>query len=169
MAFEPVQNYFQQQQLQDRIQLFDRDTESVKEAATWLGTALGSIAKSIVFEIDDRLLMVVCSSDDRIDPLKYEMQFGCDPIMLPDNQVYDKIGHQVGGVCPFVLPDIVDVYLDMTLRRFPRVYPAAGSRNSVIGLTPDELFTHSGAISWKYLCQGSDEYGRSNFHPSQLR
>ncbi|MGY4105387.1 YbaK/EbsC family protein [Ignavigranum ruoffiae] len=169
MAFEPVAKYFSQVNLDNRIQRFARNTESVEEAAEWVGTDLGSIAKSIIFYHGDRLVMVVCSSDDKIDSDKFQLHFGIPAEMLEDEKVFDRVGHVVGGVCPFNLPDDVDVYLDMSLRRYPWVYPAAGSRDTVIRLSPEELFTHSGAKSWKYLAVGSDHYGRNDLHFSQIK
>ena len=42
----------------------------------------------------------------------------------------------------------VRTYLDGSLRRFDRVYPACGSSSSAIGLTCDELYAASGAEGW---------------------
>lgn len=45
----------------------------------------------------------------------------------------------MGGVYPFGVTEGCDVYFDESLRRFDTVYPACGSSNSAIALTPDEL------------------------------
>jgi prolyl-tRNA editing enzyme YbaK/EbsC (Cys-tRNA(Pro) deacylase) len=42
----------------------------------------------------------------------------------------------------------VRVFLDVSLRRFATVFPAAGSGNSAIELTVPELETASGAEGW---------------------
>lgn len=164
MAFEPVYQYFKQKGLDNRITLFERATQNVAEAATWLNTSLGSIAKSIVFDLDHRLIMVVCSSDEKINMRKFVAHFGKEAPLLADQKVPELVGHVVGGVCPFNLPANIEVYLDMSLRRFDFVYPAAGSRNSAIQLTPDELEIHSLAKSWVYLTEGDDQFGRHSFH-----
>ena len=57
-------------------------------------------------------------------------------------------GHAVGGVCPFALPEGVKVYLDISLKRFETVFPACGSANSAIELTPEKLYEISGAERW---------------------
>ena len=54
------------------------------------------------------------------------------------------------------LKDGVKVYLDVSLKRFETVFPAAGSSNSAIELTPDELFKISGALSWEDLCKSRE-------------
>ncbi|NLL50572.1 MAG: YbaK/EbsC family protein, partial [Eubacteriaceae bacterium] len=43
------------------------------------------------------------------------------------------------GVCPFALPDEVQVYLDISLQRFERVFPAAGTAASAVDITVKAL------------------------------
>ena len=62
-------------------------------------------------------------------------------------------GHEIGGVCPFGVKPDVRVYLDESLKRFDRVYPACGSANSAIGLTIPELEKCSGFLSWIDVCK----------------
>lgn len=59
--------------------------------------------------------------------------------MIPVDEVEKLIGHAVGGVCPFAVNEGVPIYFDESLRRYEYVYPAAGSSNSVVKLTLDEL------------------------------
>ena len=49
--------------------------------------------------------------------------------MLSPDEAIAFTGHAVGGVCPFALPAGVPVYLDVSLKRFDVVYPAAGLIN----------------------------------------
>ena len=59
-----------------------------------------------------------------------------------------KVFVKPGGVCPFCAKDGVRVYLDESLKRFDIIYPAAGSSNSAVRLTVDELLTLSNALGW---------------------
>ena len=68
--------------------------------------------------------------------------------MISPAEVEEKTGHPVGGVCPFAAKEGVRVFLDISLRRFTTVFPAAGSPNSAIELTPDELESLSGSVAW---------------------
>ena len=68
--------------------------------------------------------------------------------MLPADALVDRIGFPAGGVCPFGVQPGVRVFLDVSLRRFATVFPAAGSGNSAIELTVPELETASGAEGW---------------------
>ena len=71
----------------------------------------------------------------------------------------ERIGHAVGGVCPFALPEDVKTYLDVSLKRFDTVFPAVGSAASAIELTCDELEHCCGAnfVEWVDVCKGWQE------------
>ena len=65
------------------------------------------------------------------------------------------IGHDPGGVCSFALPEGVRTYLDVSLRRFGTVFPAAGSANSAIEMSCEELERcSSGFAGWVDVCRG---------------
>lgn len=68
--------------------------------------------------------------------------------MLSPDQVSERTGFPVGGVCPFLAPEGTKVYLDESLRRFEIVYPAAGSRNSAVKVNLKELERASRAEKW---------------------
>ena len=71
-----------------------------------------------------------------------------------NKEVAELTGHAVGGVCPFAVNEGVQVYLDLSLRRFDTVFPAAGSSNSAIELTCDELARYSNSLGWVDVCKG---------------
>ena len=73
-------------------------------------------------------------------------------------QVLELVGHPVGGVCPFAIEnETVKTYLDVSMKRFETVFPAAGSGNSAIELTCAELEDYSGAAGWVDVCKGWEE------------
>lgn len=63
--------------------------------------------------------------------------------MLTFDEACAFTGHAPGGVCSFALPENVKTYLDVSLKRFDTVFPAAGSANSAIEMTCDELEKYS--------------------------
>ena len=73
--------------------------------------------------------------------------------MLSHEDAAERIGHAVGGVCPFAVNEGVEVYLDVSLKRFDTVFPAAGSSNSAIELTIPELEQFSGFLDWVDVCK----------------
>ena len=77
--------------------------------------------------------------------------------MLKAEEAEGRIGHGVGGVCPFGVNDGCDVYLDESLRRFATVFPACGSSNSAIELATDELERLTPGSTWVDVCKLSEE------------
>ena len=74
--------------------------------------------------------------------------------MLTFDEAETLVGHAVGGVCPFGINDGVKVYLDESLKRFPTVFPAAGSSNSAIELTPEEMEKYAeNCQGWVDVCK----------------
>ena len=68
--------------------------------------------------------------------------------MMTAEELERFTGLQFGGVCPFGIPAPVEVYLDESLRRFTTVYPACGTDNSAMEVTPEELERFSAAKGW---------------------
>ena len=153
MAIEKVREYFSQSGLADRILEFDVSSETVELAAQAIGCEEKQIAKSMSFLLHDQAILVVTSGDARISNPKFKEQFNTKAKMIPQDQVENLIGHDVGGVCPFGIHEDVAVYLDISLKRFDTVFPAAGSSNSVIELSLDELEQYSGATAWIDVCK----------------
>ena len=74
--------------------------------------------------------------------------------MASDFEVVAFTGHAVGGVCPFAIENpAVTTWLDESLKRFPTVFPAAGSSNSAIELTLPELEEFSRCAGWVDVCK----------------
>ncbi len=153
MAIDKVKEYFRQYNMDDKIQEFEVSSATVELAAQALGCEGKRIAKSLSFLVDDKAILVVAAGDAKIDNPKYKATFSCKAKMLSYEQVEEYIGHAVGGVCPFAIPDSVTVYLDESLKRFETVFPACGSSNSAIELTIPELEKYSNCQGWIDVCK----------------
>ena len=157
MSIELVRKYLTKYGLADRIQEFDVSSATVELAAAALGIDGARIAKSIsLSDACGGCILVVCAGDVKIDNRKFKDRFAIKPKMLSHEEALEHTGHAVGGVCPFALKEGVKVYLDVSLKRFDTVYPAAGSSNSAVGMTTDELYLASGALSWEDVCKSRD-------------
>ncbi len=156
MAVEKVKAYFKQHGMEDRVQEFDVSSATVELAAEALHCEPCRIAKTLSFMVDEHPVLIVAAGDARIDNPKYKAQFGTKAKMLTPDEVQTRIGHAVGGVCPFAVDPGVAVYLDISLKRFQTVFPACGSSNSAIELTIEELETYSGYTAWVDVCKGWD-------------
>lgn len=152
MAFEKAFHYLDVRGFGDRVQTFSVSSATVELAAKALGIEPARIAKSLTFLAGEKAVMVICAGDVKINSGKYKTRFGIKAKMLTREQVHDLIGHDVGGVCPFGINDNVSVYLDESLKRFETVYPACGSDNSAVRLTPEELHNLSGSLGWVDVC-----------------
>lgn len=153
MSIERVRAYFEKYGMQDRIQEFEVSSATVALAAEALHCEPQRIAKTLSFLVEGHGILVVTAGDVKIDNSKYKAQFGTKAKMLSPEEVVELIGHAVGGVCPFAVNEGVDVYLDVSLKRFETVFPACGSSNSAIELTIPELEKYSGYIKWVDVCK----------------
>lgn len=148
MSAEKAKAHLEKYGLGDRIKTLEQSSATVELAAAALGCEPARIAKSLTFNVNDAPVMIVTAGDVKIDNAKFKARFGTKAKMLSPEQVTELIGHSVGGVCPFGINPGVSVYLDESLRRFERVFPAAGSGNTAVDLTLEELEKCSDSEEW---------------------
>lgn len=154
MAFEKAKAHLEKYGFGDRVKVFDVSSATVELAAAALGCEGARICKSLSFKIDDeRSVLVLTSGDCKVDNAKFKAYFGKKATMLSFEECEAKIGHAVGGVCPFGINDGVDVYLDESMKRFEIMYPACGSSNSAVELTIEELEKCSEYKEWIDVCK----------------
>lgn len=148
MAINKVKKYFKELGIDNRILEFDVSSATVQLAAEAIGCEPERIAKSISHSVNDQVIIIVTAGNVKIDNSKFKREFNTKAKMLKFDEVEEKIGHAVGGVCPFAINDGVKVYLDISLKQFDYVYPACGSSNSAIKLSIEELEKYSNYIKW---------------------
>ena len=155
MSIEAVRAHLANYGLDGRVIEFTVSSATVALAAEALGCDGAHIAKSLTFHGPSGTILLVAAGDARTDNAKFKAQFGLKAKMLTPDEVISATGHAVGGVCPFALPEQgVEVWLDVSLRRFETIYPACGTANSAIPLTCDELFQAADARGWVDVCRG---------------
>lgn len=151
MAIEKVKQYFKKYGIENRIMEFDVSSATVDLAAEAVGVDGARICKTLSFKKPEEkgCILIQMAGDGRIDNRKFKDFFGFKAKMLSPEEVVNYTGHAIGGVCAFGIDrEDVDVYCDISLKRFETVFPACGSDNSAIELTCDELFNYSGAEEW---------------------
>lgn len=153
MSIQKVREYFQELGIADRISEFDVSSATVELAAKALDCEECRIAKTLSFDVKGRTVLIVAAGDMKIDNQKFKAEFMTKAKMLTHEEAEQRIGHAVGGVCPFAVNDGVEIYLDNSLKRFDTVFPACGSSNSAIELTIDELQKYSNALGWIDVCK----------------
>ena len=157
MSIEKVKAYFAAFGMENRILEFPVSSATVELAAQAVGVIPARIAKTLSFLVDGSCILIVAAGDAKVDNSKYKAMFHAKAKMLTPEQVSEFTGHAIGGVCPFANPEGVHTYLDVSLKRFTTVFPAAGSSNSAIELTCDELEQYSHCVQWVDLCKSWQE------------
>ena len=153
MSIERVREYFRKFDMEERIMEFPISSATVELAAQAVGCEPARIAKTLSFLVDGQAVLIVAAGDAKVDNSRYKGFFHTKAKMLAPEQVTELIGHAIGGVCPFGVNEGVRVFLDESLKRFETVYPAAGSSNSAIEMTMEDLETYSGFEAWVDICK----------------
>ena len=148
MSVQHVREYLAQFGADERVLEFPVSSATVELAAQALQCEPARIAKTLSFMAGERPLLIVMAGDMRIDNPKFKAQFSAKAKMMTAEQLEALTGLHFGGVCPFGIPENVEIWLDESLRRFTTVYPACGSSNSAIEVTLEELERFSAARGW---------------------
>mgnify|MGYP001523229541 CR=1 FL=1 len=147
MSIAKVKEYLRDYGRDCDVQEFPVSSATVELAAKALSVEPARIAKTLSFHGDETngCILIVTAGDMKIDNARFKKQFGFKARMLGAEEVAMLTGHEVGGV-----------YLDVSMQRFPSVFPAAGSASSAIELTCEELFKYSQAREWIDVCKAKD-------------
>ena len=158
MSIQNVREYMTPLGLAGRILEFETSSATVELAAQAAGVIPARIAKSLRLMLPEGPILLVTAGDARIDNPRFKAQFHAKAKMLGADEVALRIGHAVGGVCPFAIKGDVRTWLDVSLKRFDTVFPACGSANSAIELSCDALEAAAQNFAgWVDVCKGWQE------------
>ncbi len=157
MVDEKVYKVLKVKGFSDRITEHKETIDTVEHAAQQIGCSEAEIAKTLSFMVDEKPVVVVMAGDGRVNSSKFKAQFHTKPSMVPRDRVQELIGLLPGGVCPFGIDKKIPVWLDVSMKRFDYVHPAAGNEFTSVTLTPEELQTASEAIGWCDVCKGWED------------
>ena len=121
-------------------------------AAAVLGCEEGRIAKTLSLTTRSGPIVIVVMGTARLDNRKFKERFGEKAVFIKPDELESAVGHPMGGCCPFALRPGVRVYLDVSLRAFDPVYPAAGAPNNAAELTLAQLESVTGG-EWVDVCK----------------
>lgn len=154
MSVDSVRKYLKEFGLEEKVKEFEVSSATVELAAEAAGVIPARIAKTLSFKVGDEAVLIVAAGDAKIDNRKYKDQFKTKAKMLTPEEVIEYTGHAIGGVCPFDIRDErVTTYLDISMKRFDTMLPAAGSSSSCVVLTLEELERASQAAGWIDVCK----------------
>ena len=148
MSLKKAKQHLTKYNLQDKIIILEESSATVELAANALHVEQARITKTLAFVIDSGPILVLIAGDVKIDNAKYRQQFSLKAKMVSFDDCEKLIGHPAGGICPFGINDNINVYLDVSLKRFTSVFPACGTGNSAIELTITQLEQCSQYKQW---------------------
>ena len=153
MSLQSVKKEFDKKGFDFEIKVMDDDTSTVELAAEALSVEPGRIAKTLIFKSkEEEFVIVVAKGDAKVDNKKFKSEFNFKPRFLDYSLVEEVTGHPAGGVCPFGLKNEIPIFLDVSLKIYDHVFPAAGTKNSAVKISPDELEFATGG-KWVDVCK----------------
>ncbi|MGE7917896.1 proline--tRNA ligase [Viridibacillus sp. NPDC093762] len=105
------------------------DQKSIDEIVEFLKVSPESCIKSLVFNVDDELVVVLARGDHEINDIKLKNALDAQSVELADDKViFDLLGSHVGSLGPVKLPVNVKVIADNAIKSI---------RNGVCGANED--------------------------------
>ena len=118
-----------------KVQILKNTARTAEEAATALGCSVGAIVKSLLFKTGDKFLLCLVSGDRRCSLKKLKKILNeKDVSMASPDEVKRITGYTIGGVSPVGHLIKLKIILDNNLKRFSKIYAAAGHPNAVFGI-----------------------------------
>lgn len=137
-----VQEFLTANNISREVSLLADTTATAQEAANALGVPISHIGKSIVFETDQAVTVVVIPGDERVDTNALARLLEVSTVkQLRADDVKKSTGFTIGGVSPFALPASVKVIIESRLQSFDHCYVAAGHPKAIVRIEPHELIS----------------------------
>jgi Cys-tRNA(Pro) deacylase len=114
--------------------------KTAQDAADAIGVGVGQIVKSLIFGVDDDLVLAYVSGANRLDEKKLAAAAGGSKCERVDaDTVRESTGYPIGGVPPFGHTTPLQVFIDPDLLQYDEVWAAAGTWHDVFAIAPDAL------------------------------
>ena len=109
------------------IIVLENSARTAKDAATALGCNVGAIVKSLLFKTEDSFILCLVSGDKRCSLTKLKKITNKKNIsMASPEEVKTQTGYTIGGVSPVGHLNMVEIFIDKSLKRFNELFAAAG-------------------------------------------
>ena len=110
----------------------ENSARTANDAALSLKCEVGAIVKSLLFRAGDFFILALVAGDKRcsLDRLKLLINKK-DVSMASPKEVKAQTGYTIGGVSPVGHLHSVQIFIDSSLKRFNKLYAAAGHPNCV--------------------------------------
>ena len=123
-----------------KIKVLEKTARTAQDASIALGCEVGAIVKSLLFRAENSFILCLVSGDKKcsLNKLKKITQKN-DLCMASPEQVKTQTGYTIGGVSPVGLLNNIEIFMDNTLKRFDKLYAAAGHPNCIFQIDFDKL------------------------------
>jgi Cys-tRNA(Pro) deacylase len=126
---------------------FPEGTKTAADAAAAIGVTVGQIVKSLVFGVDNEIVMALVSGSNQLDEKKLALAAGGAKCARVDaDAVREATGYPIGGVPPFGHSTQLRVFVDPDLLQYDEVWAAAGTWNDNFGANPNDIVRVSGGV-----------------------
>jgi Cys-tRNA(Pro) deacylase len=160
-ATDRVQAALDELRLESRVLRFEGSTATAQDAANAVGCELGQIVKTLFFLAEGRPTVVLAAGDRVVDTARLAPILGVGRKKIrmgTADEVLELTGFETGGVAPVAMATKVDIVVDESLRRFERVWAAAGTRSAVFGVQTAALVEAIGG-QWAAICRETSPAG----------
>jgi prolyl-tRNA editing enzyme YbaK/EbsC (Cys-tRNA(Pro) deacylase) len=129
------------------VREFPEGTRTAEDAASAIGVEVGQIVKSLVFAVDDEVVLAMVSGPNRLDEQKLAAAAGGSSVgRVGADQVRAATGFPIGGVPPLGHAERLRTFLDQDLLAYEVVWAAAGTPRHVFSVEPHRLVEATGAL-----------------------
>lgn len=131
--------------IEPQIRLFTDATPTAASAAEKVGVEVGAIANSLIFSAEGEPVLIMTSGRHRVDTDFVAGLIGLSSLDRADKDlVRTATGQVIGGVAPCGHPQPIPTYVDVALKDYPVLWAAAGTPNSMMPLTYEQLLAITG-------------------------
>ena len=129
------------------VRQFPEGTKTAQDAADAIGVTVGQIVKSLVFGVDDEIVMALVSGSNQLDEKKLAAAArGAKCKRVDADAVRAATGYAIGGVPPFGHSTQLRVFVDPDLLQYDEVWAAAGTWNDNFGAAPADIVRVAGGV-----------------------
>ena len=133
--------------LEIEVRKFPEGTKTAQDAANAIGVTVGQIVKSLVFGVDEEIVMALVSGSNQLDEKKLAAAAGGKKCSRVDaDAVRAATGFPIGGVPPFGHTSQLRVFVDPDLLQYDEVWAAAGTWNDNFGANPNDIVRVAGGV-----------------------
>ena len=125
------------------FEAFEYDYEEkggTHQTAIELGVDEHSVVKTLVFDCDGELVIVLMHGDKEVSTKELGRLIGAKKVEPADQRkAMNATGYQFGGTSPFGLRKILPIFVEETILDLPQIYINGGKRGLIVKIATSDL------------------------------